>query len=76
MVIFDGVNYFGKAQYQVDDPLGDIGFRLSSGERVQAECIEQGKDFIGQTECKTYEVYRSSWSLVPEGALFPRPSVF
>ena len=34
LVIIAGKNYFGKAQYQTDDPLGDIGFRLKSGERV------------------------------------------
>lgn len=31
LLIIDGVNYFGKAHYQIDDPLADIGFRLNDG---------------------------------------------
>ena len=76
LVIFEGTNYFGKAQYQIDDPLGDIGFRLSSGERVQAECVLVGKDIIGNDECKRYVVYRSSWDVIPEGTIFDRPEMY
>lgn len=76
LVIFQEQNYFGTAQYQFDDPLGDIGFRFDSSERVQAECILVGPDIIGQDECKRYEVYRSSWDEVPEGTLFDRPNMF
>ena len=76
LVILEGKNYFGTAQYQFDDPLGDLGFRLSSGERVRAECTLVGLDIIGQDECKRYEVYRSSWEQVPAGTIFERPEVF
>ncbi len=76
LLIIDGVNYFGKAQYQINDPLGDIGFRLNDGRRVQAECILEGKDIIGDVECKRYEVYRSSFDLIPVGAQANRPSIF
>ena len=47
-MIIDGQNYFGKSEYQMQDPLGDIGFRLNSGERVQAECKVIGKDLSGE----------------------------
>ncbi|MFG6535197.1 hypothetical protein ACGYK5_15300 [Sulfitobacter sp. 1A16787] len=76
LLIVDGENHFGKAQYQIDDPMGDIGFRLQDGRRVQAECIIQGKDIIGQPECKRYEVYRSSFDPIPEGTQANRPSMF
>ena len=76
LLIIDGVNYFGKAQYQIDDPIGDIGFRINDGRRVQAECIRQGKDIIGEVECKRYEVYRSSFDLIPVGAQANSPSMF
>lgn len=76
LVIIDNVNYFGKAEYQTDNPLGDIGFKLSSGERVQAECSFVGKDIIGNEECKKYKVYRSSWPIIPEGSEFDRPEMF
>jgi hypothetical protein len=76
LVIIEGVNYFGKAQYQIDDPLADIGFRFDSGERVVAECTSEGKDIIGEPECQTYEVYRSDFDLIPEGSTSGRPAMF
>jgi len=76
LLIVDGENHFGKAQYQIDDPMGDIGFRLNDDRRVQAECILQGQDIIGQPECKRYEVYRSSFDMIPEGTRANRPSMF
>lgn len=76
LVIYDGHNYFGKGQYQNNDPLGDIGFRLTSGERVQAECKTVGQDIMGDPECKRYIVYRSTWKVVPEGTEFGRPEMF
>ena len=76
LLIVDGQNYFGKAQYQIDDPMGDIGFRLETGERVQAECIKLGKNFIDEDECKLYEVYRSSFDPIPVGTKTERPSMF
>jgi hypothetical protein len=76
LIIIDGKNYFGKAEYQMQDPLGDIGFRLKSGERVQAECKEIGKDLMGKDECKSYTVYRSSFPLIPEGTILPRPDIY
>ena len=76
LLIIDGENYFGKAQYQINDPLGDIGFRFNSGERVQAECAQIGKDIIGNDECKLYEVYRSDFALIPEEVQIPRPQMF
>ena len=76
LLIVDGENYFGKAQYQIDDPLGDLGFRLETGERVQAECIKVGKDIIDEEECTIYEVYRSSFSPIPLGTRIERPSLF
>ncbi len=60
-MIIEDTNYFGKAEYQYDDPMTDIGFRLKSGQRVQAECTATGKDVIGKDECEKYEVYRSTF---------------
>ena len=76
LLIVDGVNHFGKAQYQMDDPLADVGFRFNSGERVQAECVKIGEDIIGQPECKRYEVYRSSFDAIPVGTNAARPEMF
>ena len=76
LIIIDGVNYFGKAAYQFDDPMGDVGFRFKNGQRVRSECISVGKDIIGEDECKLYEVYRSDFDLIPEGSKIPRPQMF
>jgi hypothetical protein len=76
LMIIGGVNYFGTAQYDYDDPIGDIGFRLLSGERVQAECAQVGRDTIGQQECRIYSVYRSTFNLIPVGTTFAAPSLF
>ena len=76
LIIIEGVNYFGSAQYQMDDPIGDVGFRLTSGDRVQAECVSTREDFMGNDECVRYEVYRSSFELIPVGSNFNAPSIF
>lgn len=76
LLIIDGVNYFGKAQYQLTDPLGDIGFRFNDLRRVRAECVEVGKNIIGDDECAVYEVFRSDFSLIPTGITIPRPKQF
>lgn len=76
LLIIDGKNYFGKAQFQLDDPLGDIGFRMNNGQRVQAECSKIGKDWLDEDECKEYRVYRSSFPLIPEGVSIPKPNIF
>src|SRR6187200_213327 len=76
LIIIDGVNYFGTAQYQMDDPIGDIGFRFESGRRVIAECKEVGKDIIGNDECKQYEVYRSDFDLIPVGTIAAKPEMY
>jgi len=74
LLIIAGKNYFGKAQYQMDDPLADIGFKFKTGERFQAECREQGKNIIGKPECKKYAIYRSSFPLLPEKTVIFKPS--
>ena len=33
----DGKNYFGKAAYQMDDPMGDIGFTFNDGTKIRSE---------------------------------------
>ena len=76
LLIVDGKNYFGKGSYQMDDPMGDIGFTFKDGSKFRSECINTGKDFIGEDECKLYEVYRSNFDLVPEGTKIPRPQLF
>ena len=76
LIIINWVNYFGKAMYQFDDPLGDIGFRFNDGKKVRSECISEGNDILGQVECKMYEVYRSNFDLIPEGTKVPRPQLF
>ena len=76
LLIIDGVNYFGKAQYQLTDPLGDIGFRFNDLRRVRAECIQVGKNVIGDDECAVYEVFRSDFSFMPVGMRIPRPKQF
>lgn len=74
LLIINGKNHFGKAQYQIDDPLADVGFRFQTGERFQAECAKRGKDIIGQPECKLYVVFRSNFPLLPEKTQIQRPS--
>jgi hypothetical protein len=74
LLIIAGKNYFGKAQYQMDDPVGDVGFRFKSGERFQAECTQKGLNIIGKPECKKYTIYRSSFPLLPEKTVFLKPS--
>ncbi len=74
LLIIDGKNYFGKAQYQIDDPVGDVGFRLKSGEKFQAECTQQGPNIIGQPECKKYTIFRSTFPLLPVNTVFSKPS--
>lgn len=76
LIIIDGVNHFGTAQYQMDDPIGDIGFRTTEGARVQAECVSVRQNFMNEEECARYEVYRSSFAPVPEGTTFNRPEMF
>ena len=76
LIIINGKNYFGKAAYQFDDPLGDIGFTFLDGKKIRSECIATGKNLIGDDECKLYEVYRSNFDLIPEGTKIPKPSVF
>jgi hypothetical protein len=76
LIIIDGKNYFGKAAYQFDDPMGDIGFTFLGGKKIRSECISKGKDLIGQEVCKLYEVYRSNFELIPEGTKVPRPQLY
>ena len=66
LIIIEGVNYFGKATHQIDDPMGDIGFTFSDGRKIRSECISKGKDIIGQEEYKLYEVYRGNFDLIPD----------
>lgn len=75
LIIFSGKNYFGKAEFQIGNPLGDIGFKLKTGERVQAECTLTGKDIIGQPQCKEYKVYRSTFALFPTGSIILKPNI-
>ncbi len=56
--------------------MGDIGFRLKTGEKVQAECTKIGKNIIDKDECKEYTVYRSSFDLIPEGSVFSKPDQY
>ena len=76
LLIINEKNYFGKAAYQIDDPLGDIGFTFSDRKKIRAECINIGKSILDQDECKLYEVYRSNFELIPEGTTVPRPQLF
>ncbi len=74
LLIIDGRNYFGKAEYQINNPTGDVGFKLKTGERVQAECSTVGKNIINEQECKAYVIYRSTFNLLPVGSNFYKPS--
>ena len=76
LVIIEGRNHFGQGQYQMDDPLADVGFRFEDGTRVQAECTLQGQDIMGDPECQEYTVYRSDFPQIPEGTRFSRPEMF
>lgn len=76
LVIVDERNFFGQGQYQIDDPLADVGFRLNGGPRVQAECSRIGTDILGDPECKEYTVYRSDFDPIPAGTVFDRPQIF
>ncbi|MGR3761727.1 hypothetical protein ACUXV3_16595 [Roseobacteraceae bacterium NS-SX3] len=73
LLIINEVNHYGRAQYQFDDPLGDIGFRFETGERVRAECIEAGKDILGLDQCLMYKVFWSDFDLFPVGTIAPNP---
>lgn len=73
LLIINEINYYGKAQYQFDDNLGDIGFRFQTGERVRAECIESGRDILGQDQCLLYKVFWSDFDLFPVGTIAPNP---
>lgn len=72
LIIIEGKNYFGKSEFQISDPKGDIGFKFKTGERVQAECVTVGKNIIGDPECKAYTIYRSNFSLLPIGSKVTR----
>lgn len=76
LIIIEGRNYFGKGQYQMDDPFADVGFRMNEGPRIQAECTLKGKDVMDQPQCKEYTVYRTDFDLIPEGTRFARPEMF
>lgn len=76
LIISGGVNFFGRAQFPVNDPLGDAGFRFLDGSRVRAECITVGRDVFGDPECTEYIVYSSDFPPVPEGTIFQRPKPF
>lgn len=75
LLVINGENYYGKAQYQWDDPLADIGFRFVDGRRVRAECLRSAKDILGMEQCALYEVYRSDFDLIPEGIQAPNPTL-
>lgn len=76
LVIVGDRNFLGKGQYQMDDPLADVGFRMNDGPRIQAECTLTGKDIMDQPECKQYTVYRSDFEPIPVGTVFLRPEMF
>lgn len=77
LLIISEINYFGKASLpEHDDPLGDVGFRFKSGERLRAECVSNHLNSLDKPECDTYEVFKSSFALIPEGTRFPRPKLF
>ena len=76
LIIIDGKNYFGKAAYQFDDPMGDIGFTFLGGKKIRSECISKGKDLIGQEVPKLYGVSRSNFELIPEGTKVLRPQLY
>lgn len=75
LLVINGVNHYGKAQYQFDDPLADIGFRFEIGERVRAECIEAGKDILGLDQCRLYKVFWSDFEHFPVGTIVPNPAL-
>lgn len=75
LLVIDGVNHYGKAQYQIDDPLADIGFRFEIGKRVRAECVEAGKDILGLEQCRRYKVFWSDFEKFPVGTIIPNPAL-
>lgn len=76
LFIIDGVNYFGKVGYDDGDPLTDLSWRGEDGTKANAECVKQGpqKYDKDKTECKLYEVFRSTNELIPSGSTFDPPS--
>lgn len=74
LLIIDGKNYFGVVGYQMQDPLGDISFRLEDGRKIQAECAKPGKNSIDKPECKSYLVYRSDFDPIPVNSTALRPA--
>jgi hypothetical protein len=75
LIIINGKNYFGKAQYQMNDKMGDIGFRTKEGLKVLAECKDIGKDILGESECKTYIVFRSNIDAIKQGATITKSNL-
>lgn len=74
LLIIRQKNYFGKASYDDSDPMTDIAFRFEGGQKLQAECTRTRESY-GRTKCAIYQVYRSSFGLVPEGTTFPAPEM-
>lgn len=75
LLIINGVNHFGSAQYTFGDPLADIGFRFQTGEKVNAECVSARKDILGEDECAVFQVYRSDFDAFPVGTNIPNPGM-
>lgn len=77
LMIVNGVNYFGKIGFDMNDALTDLSWRGNNGTKVQAECVETGKaDYTDEIECVMYEVYRSTFDLIPSGTTFRAPKRF
>lgn len=75
LLIINGESYYGKAQYQWDEPLADIGFRFVDDRRIRAECLRSAKDVLGMEKCALYEVFRSDFEFIPAGIQVPNPTL-
>jgi hypothetical protein len=78
LLIVDGVNHFGKADVDDNDPLADVAFTAEGGGRVHAVCKASRKvQHEDQTvdRCTRYEVTDSDFAPIPAGSIFGEPVI-
>jgi hypothetical protein len=78
LLIVDGVNHFGKADVDDNDPLADVAFTAEGGGRVHAVCKASRKaQEEDQTvdRCTRFAVTDSTFAPIPAGSVFGEPVI-
>jgi hypothetical protein len=75
LLIVRGINHFGTASYDDTDNLTDLAFRFNSGQKIIAECVRIHAP-TGVDVCELYEILKSNFGLIPEGARFYAPRMY